>query len=309
MTDWIFQANPKRYDVHAAVKRSPDDSWNTPRSRDSIAIGDRVWLSIVGPSNPGLYYVAEATSLPYETPDSEFGRWHTDIRYIHRIDPPLSRSELLADPIVNQCRLLGGFQGSNAIIPEDIAARLRDLASDRFKSVRGEPDPASQGQLDANKAIERHNRSVHQQLKAAIAALDPTHFELLVVKVLTALGYDVKHTGQTNDGGVDANAVLSLGGLTSVMTRVQAKRWGNSVPGRVVRELRGALKVDERGLIVTTAEFTPEAKREAEADGKARIGLLSGEALAQLCAEHGIGVERRQITLLKLQPGDLSAEE
>jgi restriction endonuclease Mrr len=122
-----------------------------------------------------------------------------------------------------------------------------------LKSIGSTPDPGGEAQLDVNKAIERHNRSVHQQLKAAIEALSPKGFELLVVKVLTALGYDVEHTGQTNDGGVDANAVLSLGGLTSVMTRVQAKRWGHSVPGRVVRELRGALKVDERGLIVTTA--------------------------------------------------------
>jgi hypothetical protein len=61
-------------------------------------------------------------------------------------------------------------------------------------------------------------------------------------------------------------------GLTSVLTKVQAKRWSHSVPGRIVRELRGALRVDEHGLIVTTAEFTPEAIREAAAQGKARIG-------------------------------------
>ena len=71
-----------------------------------------------------------------------------------------------------------------------------------------------------------------------------------------------------NDGGVDAEAVLSLEGLTSVMTKVQGKRWAHTVSPRVVRELRGALKVDERGLIVTTAEFTDEAIREAQAEAK-----------------------------------------
>ena len=32
-------------------------------------------------------------------------------------------------------------------------------------------------------------------------------FELFVVRVLTELGFEVKHTGRTNDGAVDAEAV------------------------------------------------------------------------------------------------------
>ena len=117
-------------------------------------------------------------------------------------------------------------------------------------------------------------------MRCANEALTPTDFESFVVHVLTELGFVVEHTGRTNDGGVDAEAVLSLEGLTSVLTKVQAKRWSHSVSGRVVRELRGALRVDERGLIVTTAEFTPQARREAAAEGKAKIGLLGGDALS-----------------------------
>ena len=73
MTDWIFQANPKRYDVHAAVARSSQDWWNTPRCRDRIALNDRVWLQIVGRDRPGIYYLATIASLPYESPEGEFG--------------------------------------------------------------------------------------------------------------------------------------------------------------------------------------------------------------------------------------------
>jgi restriction endonuclease Mrr len=98
--------------------------------------------------------------------------------------------------------------------------------------------------------------TVRQELKQAITALDPAAFEVFVVRVLTELGFEVEHTGRTNDGGVDAEALLSLEGLTSVLTKVQAKRWSHSVSGRIVRELRGALRVDERSLIVTTADLT-----------------------------------------------------
>jgi len=149
---------------------------------------------------------------------------------------------------------------------------------------------------------------VRQELKHAIEALEPMAFELFVARVLTESGFEVKHTGRSNDGGVDAEAVLSLEGLTSVLTNVQAKRWSHSVPGRIVREPRGALRVDERGLIVTTAEFTPEAIREPAAEGKARIGLLGGDALVRTCAERGIGVDRRQVVVPEPIPGDLSLQ-
>ena len=59
---------------------------------------------------------------------------------------------------------------------------------------------------------------------------------------------------------------------------------------------------------MTTAEFTPQASREAAAEGKAKIGLLGADALVRLCAERGIGVDRRQVTLLELTPGELLPE-
>ena len=149
---------------------------------------------------------------------------------------------------------------------------------------------------------------MRQELKHAIEALEPMAFELFAARVLTELSSGVEHTGRTNDGGADAEAVPSLEGLTSVLTKVQAKRWSHSVPGRIVRELCGALRVDERGLIVTTADFTPEAIREAAAEGKARIGLPGGDALVRTCAERGIGVDRRQVVVPEPIPGDLSLQ-
>lgn len=308
MADWIFQANPKRYDVHAAVARSRQDWWNTPRYRDRIAVNDRVWLQIVGAARPGIYYVGTIVSLPYESLEGEFGPWHTDIRWDYHIEPPLTRPELVNDPALQSFWAFRGFQGSNVPVPADIASRLMELARPRLVSLDSQQHPGVAGELEVSVAIERHNMMVRQKLRQAIAALDPTDFELFVVRVLSELGFEVEHTGRTNDGGVDAEAVLSLEGLTSVFTKVQAKRWLHSVPGRVVRELRGALRVDERGLIVTTAEFTQEAIREAAAEGKAKIGLLGGNALVRLCAERGLGVERRQVTLLELSSGELIAE-
>jgi len=55
MADWIFQGNPRHYDLDASVTASREQWWGTPRYRDRMAVGDRVWLQVVGPgSNPPM---------------------------------------------------------------------------------------------------------------------------------------------------------------------------------------------------------------------------------------------------------------
>ncbi len=259
VSDWIFQVNPRRYNVHQAVSEGRQTWWNAPRYRDRMVVGDRGWIQVVGREDPGLYYIVTITSLPYERPDDEFGRWKVDVRFDYRIEPPILRSELHGDPVFASFRPFRGFQGTNTPIPTEIAEQLWRLAGGRATPLGEVLSSPPAADLDVSQAVERHNARVRQELKSAIARLDPTEFEYFVGRVLNRLGYEVEHTGRTSDGGVDAEAVLSLEGLTSVMTKVQAKRWLHPVSPRVVRELRGALKVDERGLIVTTAEFTEEA--------------------------------------------------
>ena len=101
MADWIFEGNPRHYDLDASVAASRELWWGTPRYRDRMAVGDRVWLQIVGPKDPGIYYAATIVSETYEHPvqpsDPAHFRWRTDIRFDYRIRPPLLRSELLED--------------------------------------------------------------------------------------------------------------------------------------------------------------------------------------------------------------------
>jgi 2Fe-2S iron-sulfur cluster protein len=143
MTDWIRQANPRLYDVRAAVGKSRRDRWSTPRYRDRIALHDRIWLQIVGPDHPGIYYIATIVSLPYEKADAQFGRWHTDIQWDYRIDPPLLRSELLGDLRLEAFRPFRGFQGTNVPLPPEVASRLSELAGPRLMPFAGKEDPLS----------------------------------------------------------------------------------------------------------------------------------------------------------------------
>ncbi len=140
MTEWIFQGNHKRYHLAASIAASQRHAWSTPRYRDRTAAGDRVWLQVVGRDDPGIYYVAMITAPTYEDPEwhdggSEYGRWRTDVRFDYRIDPPLLRTELLADAELGSFRPFRGFQGSTVPVPPDVALALSRRAAPRLEAL------------------------------------------------------------------------------------------------------------------------------------------------------------------------------
>ena len=62
-----------------------------------------------------------------------------------------------------------------------------------------------------------------------------------------------------------------------------------------------SLSSSERGMIITTSDFSSGAKKEAEDPTKAStISLVNGEQLVKLLVKHGIGVTRDQIEILEL---------
>jgi len=140
MTDWIFQGNRKHYDLDAAIAASRQHWWSTPHYRNRTAVGDPVWLQVVGPDHPGIYYLATITTPTYEDPDwchtgSAYGRWRTDIRFDYRIEPPLLRAELVSTAEFAAFRPFRGFQGSTAPVPPDIALALSERAAPRLEAL------------------------------------------------------------------------------------------------------------------------------------------------------------------------------
>jgi EVE domain len=140
MTDWIFQGSRSQLHLDAAITASRQLSWRTPRYRNRTAAGDRVWLQVTGRHDPGIYYLAEITAPTYENPDwhdhdPASARWKTDIRFDYRLDPPLLRIELEADPALAAFHAFRGFQGSTVPVPADIAALLRERTASRLDPI------------------------------------------------------------------------------------------------------------------------------------------------------------------------------
>lgn len=72
----------------------------------------------------------------------------------------------------------------------------------------------------------------------------------------------------------------------------QCKRYRGSVGPGAVRDFRGAMAGrGDKGLLITTASFTADAKVEATRDGAPPIDLIDGDRLCDLLKEYELGVE------------------
>ena len=157
--------------------------------------------------------------------------------------------------------------------------------------------------------LDRHNDRTRDRLREALLDMDPEVFEHLMAQLLSEIGYeDIAVTSYSGDGGIDVVATLSVGGVTKVKTAVQVKRHRSRIGPAVVRELRGSLGAHQRGLIITTSDFTRKAYEESVQPDRAPISLVNGSKLVELMAEHGIGIRRKDVAILTLDREALEGE-
>lgn len=131
-----------------------------------------------------------------------------------------------------------------------------------------------------------------EQLLFEMQNIDPSDFEKLCQLLLRESGFiRVEVTGKTGDGGIDGTGVLRMK-LLSFHVLFQCKRYKGSVGSSVVRDFRGAMvgRAD-KGLILTTGNFTSDARKEASRDGAPAIDLIDGNDLCDLLKSLRLGVE------------------
>lgn len=133
-------------------------------------------------------------------------------------------------------------------------------------------------------------------LLTRLKALEPSAFERLAQRILRESGFvKVEVTGKSGDGGIDGTGVLRMN-LISFQVLFQCKRYAGSVGAGAVRDFRGAMQGRaDKGLILTTGTFTPDARKEATRDGAPAIDLIDGDAMCYLLKDLKLGVKVREI--------------
>jgi hypothetical protein len=311
---WMFQANPKRHDLLAGIGAHPSDAWAMNQHRDHAAQGDRIHFFLSG-DQAGIYATGEIVSTAYRAEEAnEFGEWKVDIVYQSLIDPPLLRHpDIATDPILASFGPFMGRMGTNFQIPPSVAAHLEVVLASRSHPLKqaAAKVPLSRATQDLNHSVETARHAAKVELLEHLRALQPSQFEHVIRLLLDALDYeDVVVTGRSGDRGIDVRAALRYRGVADVPTFVQAKRYGtgNNVDGATVGRLRGSLPVQAHGIVITTSDFTKQARAEAIAEGLKPIALINGPALIELLVDLGIGVEKRHIEVIRFDPSKLDSD-
>lgn len=163
--------------------------------------------------------------------------------------------------------------------------------------------------------LERHidsfNDKQRKVLMERMMQLTPQDFEELITTLLSKMGFsEVSRTPYGGDGGVDVRGIMTVHDVIHIKLAVQAKRWKANVQSPVVQQLRGSLGTDERGLIVTTSNFSRGARDEARrTSSHTPIDLIDGDQLVSLLVEYNLGVRKNRYQLLELTPSFFSDEE
>ena len=159
------------------------------------------------------------------------------------------------------------------------------------------------------------NDELTEALLATIRQTSWQFFEQLVIDLLLAMGYggsrqDAGEAFQTgSDGGIDGVIKEDRLGLNVIY--VQAKRWDNVVGRPAVQGFVGSLvgQGANRGVMITTSDFTKGAVDYVERTSAAKVILVDGQRLAQLMIEHDVGVAEEDRFVIKKIDSDYFLEE
>lgn len=155
----------------------------------------------------------------------------------------------------------------------------------------------------------------HQEITAALAddilseimKNSPEFFEHLVVLLLRKMGYGgaVEDfgmvVGQTGDEGIDG--IIKEDKLGFNLIYIQAKRWDldRSVGRPEIQKFVGALAGQgaSKGLFITTAKFSQQARDYVKKQHTTKVVLVDGLTLAKLMIDYDLGVSTVSVYPIK----------
>jgi restriction system protein len=131
------------------------------------------------------------------------------------------------------------------------------------------------------------------QLLDILKEIEPDAFERLTKRLLREAGFEqVEVTGKSGDEGIDGKGIAKINGIMSFHVYFQCKRYKGSVGSKEIRDFRGAMvgRAD-KGIFLTTGNFTRDAVKESTRDGAPPIDLIDGDTMAEMLKELRVGID------------------
>ena len=168
---------------------------------------------------------------------------------------------------------------------------------DGAKSESGpEPTPETMVELES-----QMRKLVEDDLLDRLSVMPPPRFEWLVEQLVVRLGYgssdtEVRSALSSGAGDTGVDGVIKEDRLGLGQIYLQAKRWQGTVGRPAIQSFVGAMHGRaQKGVFITTSDFSREAREYAESLHGLRLRLVEGRELASLMVDCGLGVSEERV--------------
>lgn len=149
-----------------------------------------------------------------------------------------------------------------------------------------------------DEAFSQMNSSLADDLMAEIMKMNCYDFEKLVVKLLVKMGYGAadnafsRATRKSGDEGIDGIVTSDRFGFDVIYTQAKHYDTGTTIGRPEIQKFLGALAGQgaSKGIFITTARFSNEARVYVEKQLLQKIVLVDGKMLTDLMIEFNLGV-------------------
>lgn len=248
--------------------------------------------------NSKVYEIAELTDEILRIPHGKDGRSEVDYRLAW------SRTYLKKFGLIeNSARGIWALSKSDINIDTiDYAKIVRTVRELEKSYKKPETKKSSQKTEEVTEELDIIEQWKDDLLNI-LHEISPAAFERLAQRILRESGFSqVEVTGKVGDGGIDGKGIVRVSGLLSFHVIFQCKRYRGTVSPSQIRDFRGAMQGRaDKGLFITTGNFTREAIKEATRDGAPPIDLIDGELLCEKLKELRLGVETTMIESVRVK--------
>ena len=125
---WIFQGNPKRFNIIEYLEKGGEADWSANQHWKEMSVGDPVYFWVAG-EKAGIYALGEIISLPEERAEDdnekEFGDRKVGVKINKYLgEKYVSREVFLTNDILKNCSIITFANASNFVLTEDESNEL-----------------------------------------------------------------------------------------------------------------------------------------------------------------------------------------
>lgn len=154
---------------------------------------------------------------------------------------------------------------------------------------------------EIEKSIEEYYESVEKDILDRLQCIGEssvdkgTKFENICLELLEKMGYGRKYrTGGSGDRGIDGTLTMDKFGFDIIGVQCKCYKENNKVNDTEITKFAHGLKNVNginRGIFITTSDYTPQAKKVVEELKDVKIILINGYRLAKYMREYEVGVK------------------